>query len=83
MTNLTTPIKRKAMTKPAAHGVKAELVLSLHPHGILAIREAGRRASSEVLFDCASLYVEGVKRRIAAEKQAKRQAKSAKRKTRL
>jgi hypothetical protein len=72
MTSLNKPIARKAVTRPAAHGVRAELVISLHPGGIVGIREVGRRSKSEVCFDAASLYVEGVRRRIATERAEKR-----------
>jgi len=42
MTTLTKPVTRKAHTQPAAYGVRPELVISLHPGGIIGIREAGR-----------------------------------------
>jgi hypothetical protein len=72
MTTLNKPVARKAITRPAAHGVRAELIIALHPGGIVGIRESGRRSKSEVHFDAAELYVEGVRRRIAKERAEKR-----------
>jgi len=69
MTTLNRPVTRKATTTPAAHGVRAELVISLHPGGIIGIREAGRRSKTEICFEAARLYVDGVRAK-AAEKQA-------------
>lgn len=81
MTPLNKPVTRKAVTRPAAHGVRAELVISLHPGGIVGIREVGRRSKSEVCFEAAELYVEGIRRRIAKAKADKRKARmSARRK---
>ena len=80
MTALTNPIARRAITRPAAYGVRAELVIALHPGGIIGIRECGRRSKSEVCFDAAELYVEGVRRRIAKERAEKRKARMARRK---
>lgn len=80
MTQLNKPVTRKAVTRPAAYGVRAELIISLHPGGIIGIRESGRRSKSEVCFDAAELYVEGVRRRIAKEKADKRKARKAARK---
>jgi hypothetical protein len=79
MTALNKPIARRAITRPAAHGVRAELVIALHPGGIIGIREVGRRSKSEVCFNAAELYVEGVKRRIAKERADKRKARQARR----
>lgn len=79
MTTLNKPITRKAHTKPAAHGVRPELVISLHPGGIIGIREAGRRASSEIMFEAARLYVDGVRAKAAAIRAEKRKARAAKR----
>lgn len=80
MTQLNKPVTRKAVTRPAAYGVRAELIISLHPGGIIGIRESGRRSKSEVCFDAAELYVEGVRRRITKEKAEKRKARKAARK---
>jgi hypothetical protein len=75
MTELNKPIARKAITRPAAYGVRAELVIALHPGGIIGIREVGRRSKSEVCFEASELYVEGVRRRIAKERADKRKAR--------
>jgi hypothetical protein len=80
MTALNKPIARRAITRPADYGVRAELVIALHPGGIIGIRECGRRSKSEVCFDAAELYVEGVRRRIAKERAEKRKARMARRK---
>jgi hypothetical protein len=80
MTTLQKPIARKTMTQPAAWGVRAELVIALHPGGIISIREAGRRAKSEVYFAAAELYVDGVRRRVAKERAEKRKARALRRK---
>lgn len=79
MTTLNKPVTRKAKTTPAAHGVRAELVISLHPGGIIGIREAGRRSKSEVCFEAARLYVDGIRAKAAAIRAEKRKAKAAKR----
>ena len=72
MTSLTKAVTRKARTTPAAHGVCADLVISLHPGGIIGIREAGRRSKSEVCFEAARLYVDGIRAKAAAARAAKR-----------
>lgn len=79
MTTLSKPVTRKAHTTPAAYGVRPELVISLHPGGIIGIREAGRRASSEIMFEAARLYVDGVRAKAAAIRAEKRKARAAKR----
>ncbi len=81
MTTLNKPVARRAVTRPAAYGVRAELVISLHPGGIIGIREVGRRSKSEVCFEASGLYVEGVRRRIAKERADKRKARKARRKS--
>ena len=80
MTTLNKPVARRAVTRPAAYGVRAELVISIHPGGIIGIREVGRRSKSEVCFEAAELYVDGVRRRIAKERADKRKARKARRK---
>jgi hypothetical protein len=80
MTTLSKSVTRKAITRPAAHGVRAELIIALHPGGIVGIRECGRRSKSEVHFDAAELYVEGIRRRIANQRADKRKARLARRK---
>jgi hypothetical protein len=79
MTALTKPVTRKANTCPAAHGVSPQLIISLHPGGIIGIREHGRRSKTEVCFDASVLYVDGVRRRIAKERAEKRKARLARR----
>lgn len=79
MTTLTKPITRKAHTQPAAYGVRPELVISLHPGGIIAIREAGRRAASEICVYAASIYVDAIRAEAAAKRAEKRKARAAKR----
>jgi hypothetical protein len=79
MTTLNKPVTRKARTTPAAHGVRAELVISLHPGGSISIREAGRRSNSEIYFDAARLYVDGIRAKAAERQAAKRKARAAKR----
>ncbi len=79
MNTLTKPITRKAHTQTAAHGVRPELVISLHPGGIIAIREAGRRATSEVCVFAASIYVDALRAEAAAKRAEKRKARAAKR----
>lgn len=79
MTALTKSVTRKARTTPAAYGVRSDLVISLHPGGIIGIREAGRRSSSEICFDASRLYVDGVRRRAAERRAEKRKARAAKR----
>ena len=79
MTTLSKPVTRKAHTTPAAYGVRPELVISLHPGGIIGIREAGRRALSEIMFEAARLYVDGVRAKAAAIRAEKRKARAAKR----
>lgn len=81
MTALNKPITRKAYTRPAAYGVRAELVISLHPGGVVGIREAGRRSGSEVFFEASELYVQGVRARIAKQRAEKRKARAAKRRS--
>jgi hypothetical protein len=56
------------------------MVITLHPGGIVGIREVGRRSKSEVCFEAAELYVDGVRRRIAKERAEKRKARKARRK---
>ena len=80
MTALTKPVTRKAHTSPAAYGVRSELIISMHPGGIIGIRECGRRSKTEVCFDASVLYVDGVRRRIAKERADKRKARLARRK---
>jgi len=79
MTTLTKPVTRKACTTPAAHGVRPELVISLHPGGIIGIREAGRRDASGIMFEAARLYVDGVRAKAAQIRAEKRKARAAKR----
>jgi hypothetical protein len=79
MTTLTKPVTRKAYTQPAAHGVRPELVISLHPGGIIAIREVGRRAASEICVYAASIYVDAIRAEAAAKRAEKRKARAAKR----
>lgn len=78
MTTDSKPVTRKCRTSPAAWGVNAQLVVSILPGGTLAIREHKRRESSAVHFDLATLYVQGVRRRIAAERAEKRKARASK-----
>lgn len=78
MTTLTKAVTRKARTTPAAHGVRAELVISLYPHGVIGIREAGRRSKSEITFEAARLYVDGIRNKAAAARAEKRKARAAK-----
>lgn len=75
MTTDKKPVTRKCRTAPAAHGISAELVVSIIPGGTLAIRELGRRESSAVHLDISALYVQAVARRVRAEKAEKRKAR--------
>jgi hypothetical protein len=72
MTTLSKPVTRRAVTRPAAYGVRSTLIISLHPGGTISIREAGRRGKSEVFFDAAQLYVDGVRKQAAKAKAEKR-----------
>jgi hypothetical protein len=82
MTKLNKPIRRQADTMPAAYGISSQLVITLYPRGIIGLREAGRRASSEVVLDASELYVQAVRQRVARSKAEKRKAKLARKKSR-
>ena len=57
MTDLSKPIKRRVTVEKIAHGFRNRLVVTLHPRGLLEIREAHLR-EAPVLLDLAVLYVQ-------------------------
>ncbi len=52
---LRKPLIRKLLTRPAAHRFHAELVLTLHPDGIVELREC-RSREHPIRLDLALLY---------------------------
>ena len=55
MISLRKPLTRKLVTRPAAHGYKADLVITLYPNGAAELREA-RSRRPPVLLNLAHLY---------------------------
>ena len=68
LTHEDKPTKR-VVTTHAPHGVRPNIVVSVHPNGILGLRELGRRKGYEL--DIAALYVSAVRAEVR-EKQAKK-----------
>jgi len=67
------PVVRRVSTRPAAYGVRSELVVTIHPSGQLSIREAGRHQSSAVYFELSEIYCDGIRRKaLAAKRERKR-----------
>ncbi len=52
---LQKPLSRKLHTRPAAHRFRADLVITLHPDGIVELREC-RSREHPVRLDLALLY---------------------------
>jgi len=75
MTTATKPVSRKVDTMPAAYGIKAKLCVTIHPRGIISIREEGRREGSSIFLDISELYVHGIRQRVAKERREKRLAR--------
>jgi len=68
MITLDKPIYRKTR-RPFMH-YKSPLVVSLQPGDLLAVRELRRRRV--IYLDLHSLYIDGLRRQIAAEKREKK-----------
>jgi hypothetical protein len=75
MTIAKKPVTRKVYASPAAYGVRGDLAVTIHPGGTLSIREAGRKASSELFIDLGELYVMLVRRKAASIKRDRKLAK--------
>ncbi len=56
MTDLQKPLRRKVRPRTMPHGYRPELVVTLHPGGLVELREV-RSRRAPVTLDLATLYV--------------------------
>ena len=56
MTELQKPLRRRVRTRAMPHGYRPELVVTLHPGGLVELREV-RSRQAPVELDLATLYV--------------------------
>lgn len=56
MTDLQKPLRRKVRPRAMPHGYRPELVVTLHPGGLVELREV-RSRRQPVSLDLATLYV--------------------------
>jgi hypothetical protein len=56
MTDLQKPLRRKVRPRTMPHGYRPELVVTLHPGGMVELREV-RSRREPVSLDLATLYV--------------------------
>ena len=70
MTDLLKPIRRVARNLRVPHGIKPDLVVTLHPGGLIGLRESGRR--KEYALDIGELYRAAVVREFAEARKNRR-----------
>ena len=57
---------KRVVTTHAPHGVRPNIVVSIHPNGMIGLRELGRRKEYEL--DIAALYVAALRAEIRNKK---------------
>lgn len=73
MTALKKPLSRAVDRPNMPHGYKDRLILTIHPGGILEVRESRRRES--VTLDVGILYVKALLEQARAKTKAKRRSR--------